>query len=196
MFGASDVAGRYFAKGAASLPSDPALAPTPERRRHGGVERLDWPIADEAGRSARPYRSIDTLAAMERRGSITNAMRQAAEDFRALFTVAHLDPLRALDYSRPRDGGPVRASAGDAFGARVENARRRVWRAIGAVGGVGSPGGSCLWHVVGWERSLKEWAFEQGWNGRRVSQEAASGILIAALGALETHYRGDDILRK
>ena len=41
---------------------------------------------------------------------------------------------------------------------------------------------------VGWERSLKEWAIEQGWNGRRVSQEAASGILIAALGALEAHF--------
>jgi hypothetical protein len=43
--------------------------------------------------------------------------------------------------------------------------------------------------VLGWERSLKEWALEQGWNGRRVSQEAASGILIAALGALEAHFR-------
>ena len=63
-----------------------------------------------------------------------------------------------------------------------------VWHAIRAVGGIASPAGSCLWHVVGWERSLKEWALEQGWSGRRVSQEAASGILIAALGALEAHF--------
>jgi hypothetical protein len=28
----------------------------------------------------------------------------------------------------------------------------------------------------------------QGWSGRRVSQEAASGILIAALGMLEAYY--------
>jgi hypothetical protein len=28
---------------------------------------------------------------------------------------------------------------------------------------------------------------EQGWSGRRVSPEAACGILIAALGALESH---------
>jgi hypothetical protein len=40
------------------------------------------------------------------------------------------------------------------------------------------------------ERSLKEWALEQGWNGRRVTQEAASGILIAALGTLEAHFAG------
>ena len=71
----------------------------------------------------------------------------------------------------------------------MESAREHVWRALVAVGGPGSPAGSCLWHVVGWERSLKEWALEQGWNGRRVSQEAASGILIAALGILEAHYR-------
>lgn len=196
MFEMAEAGARSSARRIAALPSDPALAPTRERQRQGAVERLDRQIADEAGRSARPYRSIDTLAAMERRGSITSAMRQAAEDFRAAFAAAHLDPLRALDYSRLRDGGPGRASAGDAFGARVENARVRVWRAIGALGGVTSPGGSCLWHVVGWERSLKEWAFEQGWNGRRVSQEAASGILIAALGALETHYRGGSILLK
>ena len=65
-----------------------------------------------------------------------------------------------------------------------EAARSAVWRAIQAVGGIASPAGSCLWHVLGWERSLKEWAQEQGWAGRRVSQEAASGILVAALGAL------------
>ena len=188
--------GRNSTRAPIALPADPVLAPTPERQRHGRVERLERTIADEAGRSARPYRSIDTLAAMERRGSITSGMRQAGEDFRVLFAAAHLDPLRALDYSRPRDGVPGRAGAGDGFGARVENARWSVWRAIGAVGGIGSPGGSCLWHVVGWERSLKEWAFEQGWNGRRVSQEAGSGILIAALGALETHYRVGRELRK
>jgi len=34
-----------------------------------------------------------------------------------------------------------------------------------------------------------EWALEQGWSGHRVSQEAASGILIAALGILEQHFQ-------
>jgi hypothetical protein len=79
---------------------------------------------------------------------------------------------------------------------QVELARERVWRAIVAVGGPRSPGGSCLWHVIGWERSIKEWALEQGWNGRRISQEAASGILISALGALEAHYRTGNKLHR
>lgn len=172
------------------------IVPTPERGEHGVIERIERPIADVAGGSARPYRAVDTLAMMERRGSITAAMRQAAEDFRARFASAQLDPLRALDYSRPRDGGGVRRKAGEEPGLRVEGARELVWRAVLAVGGLGSPGGSCLWHVVGWECSLKEWALEQGWSGRRVSQEAASGILIAALGALEAHQRLGDPLRK
>ena len=168
---------------------DPAIdAPTAERQQHGAVERLERPIADAAGRSARPYRAVDTLAIMERRGSITSGMREAGEDFRARFAVAQLDPLRATDLSHLRvaERGP-RPDA-DGPGLRIEAARSAVWRAIQAVGGIASPGGSCLWHVLGWEQSVKEWALEQGWSGRRVSQEAAAGILIAALGALESHH--------
>jgi hypothetical protein len=171
-----------------SLDENVAVMPTPERRNQGIVERLERPIADESGRPARPYRAVDTLGAMERRGSITASMRQAGEDFRARFATAQLDPLRAPDWSRLRVGGSSRFRAGDEPGMRIEGARDKVWHAIRALGGMGSPAGSCLWHVVGWERSLKEWALEQGWNGRRVSQEAASGILIAALGALEAHF--------
>ncbi len=170
--------------------------PNKERQQHGRIEQLPRPIADETGRTARPYRAVDTLATMERRGSITAGMRQAAEDFRSRFVIAQLDPLRALDYSRPRRGTMGRAPDVGGSGLRVENAREHVWRAIVAVGGPASPGGSCLWHVVGWERSLKEWALEQGWNGRRVSQEAASGILVATLGALETYYGHRQPLRK
>ena len=171
-----------------SLDENVSVMPTPERRNQGIVERLERPIADESGRPARPYRAVDTLGAMERRGSITASMRQAGEDFRARFATAQLDPLRAPDWSRLRVGGSSRFRAGDEPGMRIEGARDKVWHAIRALGGMGSPAGSCLWHVVGWERSLKEWALEQGWNGRRVSQEAASGILIAALGALEAHF--------
>lgn len=173
----------------------PDLAPTAERQKHGPVESVSRPIADQSGGLARPFRAVDTLMAMERRGSITPGMRQAAEDFRSRFAVAQLDPLHAFDYSRPRDRARGRNPA-DHAAFRAENAREHVWRAIVALGGLRSPGGSCVWHVVGWERSIKEWALEQGWNGKRVSQEAASGILIAALGALEAHYQGGISLPK
>ena len=160
-----------------------------ERRQHGLIERVPAIIADVAGRPARPYRAVDTLMIMERRGSITAGMRQAGEDFRHRFALAQLDPLRALDLSRLSLGDKPSRRDNHAPGLRAEAARTAVWRAILAVGGVASPAGSCLWHVVGWERSLKEWAHGHGWAGRRVSQEAASGILIAALGALEAHFR-------
>ena len=82
-------------------------------------------------------------------------------------------------------------------GWRIEKAREIVWQTISAVGGLSSPGGSCLSHVVGWERSLKEWALDQGWNGRPVlGPKSASGILIAALGTLDAHYRHGTVLRK
>ena len=71
-----------------------------ERRRHGPIELVPAIVADEAGRPSRPYRAVDTLAVMERRGSITAGMRQAGEDFRHRFALAQLDPLRALDLSR------------------------------------------------------------------------------------------------
>src|SRR6266704_2260292 len=82
--------------------SDLPIEPTPERRRRGTVERVERPIADESGRPSRPYRAVDTLATMERRGSITAGMRQAGEDFRARFAIAQLDPLRALDLTHLR----------------------------------------------------------------------------------------------
>ena len=164
------------------------FVPTPERHNHGVIERLERPISDNSGRLSRPYRFVDTLAVMERRGSITPGMRHAGEDFRDRFAIAQLDPLKAFDISRPRIGDGAGFRSWKEPGSRIEAAREVVWRAIMAVGGLGSAGGSCVWHVLGWQQSLKEWALEQGWNGRRVSQEAASGILIASLGALEAHF--------
>jgi flavin-binding protein dodecin len=170
--------------------------PTAERLRHGPVERFDRAIADAHNNASRPYRALDTLAIMERRGSITAGMRQAGEDFRTRFATAQLDPLRALDISQVRLGDRSSRHPDEGSGLRIEAARDAVWRAIQSVGGIASPAGSCIWHVVGWECSLKAWAVEQGWNGRRVSQETASGILVAALGALEAYFSNRIIMRK
>jgi hypothetical protein len=53
---------------------------------------------------------------------------------------------------------------------------------MAALGGISSPAGSCVWHVVGLQRSVRDWAIRQGWGGRPVDHKAAAGILIAALG--------------
>ena len=159
------------------------MAPTPERRAHGEVERLATAIADEDGRPARPYRATDTILVMERRGTITSAMRQAAEDFRVIFRAAMLDPLRAPDLNRvPRLGLDRNV------GERGGEAREKVWAAMGALGGIHSPAGSCVWHVVGCEWTLKDWALREGWGGRPIGVETAAGVLVGALGVLQALY--------
>ncbi len=155
------------------------IAPTPERERRG-VELIDKAIADDEGRPSQPYRSIDILAAMERRGAISPEMRQAGEDFQTLFRLAQLDPLKAADASRPFVSGSQTPN----LRASVYDARESVWRTVILLGGFASPGASCVWHVLGWGSTLKEWATEQGWRGKRVSQEAAPMVLITALGVL------------
>ena len=159
------------------------LAPTPERWQRDEVERLPTAIADEAGRPARPYRTTDTLLVMERRGTITRAMRQAAEDFRAIFRAAALDPLRAPDLNRVPGVGRALT-----LGERGGAAREKVWAALTALGGIQSPAGSCVWHVVGCEWTLKDWALREGWGGRPLSVETAAGVLVGALGVLQALY--------
>ena len=167
----------------AALPREDILHPTPERLSRGGVERLPRPIADEAGCPARPYRAADTLLQMERRNTITPAMRQAGEDFRAVFHLAHLDPLHAGDLHRlPREAREATLSD------RRQEARRKIYAAMTALGGIASPAGSCIWHVIGCEWTVKEWALREGWSGRPLKQETAAGILVGALGVLQGLY--------
>lgn len=158
--------------------------PTPERRRHGAVERLPQAIADEAGRPARPFRAIDTLGAMLRKGTITATMRQAGDDFHALFVLAQLDPLAAPDLRRVPQG--LRDLP---LTERQAEARKRVWRALQALGGMASPAGSCAWHILGLCWTVKDWALREGWGGRAISQEAAAGVLVGALGVLAARER-------
>lgn len=153
-----------------------ALAPTPERWAKGDLALLPRAIADEHGRPARPYRAEDTLARLQRQGAITGEMRQAGDDFHAVFMAAQLDPLAAPDLRRVPHA------------ARTLEARRKVWAALTALGGAASPAGSCVWHVLGCGWTLKDWSLRAGWNGRALSPEAASGILLGALGALQAFY--------
>src|ERR1700733_14719730 len=126
-----------------------------ERRQHGPVEPVPAVIADANGRLSRPYRAVDTLMIMERRGSITAGMRQAGEDFRKRFALAQLDPLRALDLSRLSLGNKPSRRGDHAPGLRAEAARTAVWRAVQAVGGIASPAGSGPWRRGRWGRALE-----------------------------------------
>jgi hypothetical protein len=142
---------------------------------------------DPDGRIVVHHRTVDTLGKMLRAGTITPEMHDAAKDFQAAFIVANLDPLRAIPILRV----PWTGREPDLNGRQLDS-RRRVHRALEALGGIFSPAGSCVWHVVGLQCSVREWALRQGWGGRPVRQEQAQGILVAALGMLAGHdrYRG------
>jgi hypothetical protein len=144
-----------------------------------GLELEEVREKDPEGRIVCHHRTVDTLGKMLRSGTISQEMHDAAKDLEAAFIFANLDPLRAAPILRVPGIGrePV-------LSERQLDARRRVIEAMHALGGISSPAGSCVWHVVGLQRSVREWAMRRGWNGRPVRQEQAQGILIAALGML------------
>ena len=139
--------------------------------------------ADPDGRIVVHHRTVDSLDKMLRSGAIDQAMHDAAKDFQAVFILAQLDALRALPILRvPGTGREPDLSE------RQLNARRRVHQGLAALGGISSPAGSCVWHVVGLQSSIREWAIRRGWAGRPIDQKEAKGILVAALGMLASHY--------
>jgi hypothetical protein len=151
-------------------------------KRGSGREFEEVREKDPDGRIVYHHRTVDTLGKMLRAGTITPEMHDVAKDFEAAFIVANLDPLRALPILRVPGNGRE-----PDLNERQLDARRRVHQALEALGGISSPAGSCVWHVVGLQRSVREWAIRQGWGGRPVRQEQAQGILIAALGTLAAH---------
>jgi hypothetical protein len=135
--------------------------------------------ADPDGRPVVHHRVVDTIGRMMRNRNITREMHDAARDFAAAFTIARFDPVVCMSLDRlPGSSSP----------ADLTDARRRVDGAIDALGGLGSPAGGCVWHVVGMQRSIREWSMRQGWSGRPIGEKQAHGILVAALGMLARHY--------
>jgi Domain of unknown function (DUF6456) len=142
--------------------------------------------ADPEGRPVVHHRTVDTLGIMLRAGTISKDMHDAARDFQAQFTIACYDTLVCMRFRRD----PSRGNRAELTETQID-ARRRVGAAMDALGGLGSPAGGCVWHVVGLQRSIREWAMRQGWGGRPVRIEHAQGILVAAMGVLAGHYGYD-----
>jgi hypothetical protein len=138
---------------------------------------------DPDGRIVLRHRTVDSLRKMLLAGTITQEMHDAAKDFQADFIVTNLDTLRALPILRVPGTGRE-----PELNERQLDARRRVYAALEALGGISSPASSCVWHVIGLQRSVREWATRQGWGGRPVDQKEAKGVLIAGLGMLAGHY--------
>lgn len=156
--------------------------PSKWRLQHGAFAE---PIRDtdpETGSPVQHRRAVDTLGMMLANGTITPQMHEAGCIFRTLFRSAALDSIATTQFVR------LGAATADTMSVRQVDARRRVAKALDALGGHDSPAGSCIWFVVGLEMSVREWAARQGWSGRPVPQPIAGGMLVAGLGILAMHF--------
>ena len=158
-------------------PGDLAILP--------GKRVAEWVSEAENGTTHRTehFRTVDSLALLLRHGSITTSMYDAGQDFNRTFVFAQLEPVGSPALDRI-PGGQWR----DSMTERCAFARKRLGQALDAVGGISSPGGCAVWHVAGLGKSVREWAAQEGWNGRPMNEREAKGILIGALAMLALHY--------
>ena len=163
------------------------VKPLQERLTHGAVIRAEATIKDAEGGIGLPWIGLDTLARMQRAGTINKQMRVAGDRFHDFFRRASLDSaLFAVDPTRiPMQKGKGFRWVG---GEGSESARRQVMSALEALGGISSPGGSCAWFVLGCEDALEKWARERGWSGRPIARATATGILLTDLAILQRHF--------
>jgi hypothetical protein len=156
--------------------------PSKWRLQHGGFSEPIRAADPETGTPVAHRRAVDALGMMLANGTITPQMHEAGCIFRTLFRSAALDSIATTQFVR------VGGATADTMSARQVDARRRVVRAVDALGGHGSPAGSAIWFVVGLEMSIREWSARQGWCGRAVPQPIAGGMLVAGLGILAMHF--------
>lgn len=166
----------------AKAPREDLSKPSKWRQQHG---EFSGPIREadpETGTPLQHRRAVDTLGMMLGNGTITQEMHDAGGAFRRQFRAASLDAIRGVDLLR------IRGGTADPLGEQQFAARAKVAAAMEALGGFGSAGASCAWHVVGLECSITDWARRQGWGGRPVGHAQAQGMLVVVLGVLASHY--------
>ena len=156
--------------------------PSKWRLQHGGFSEPIRAADPETGTPVAHRRAVDALGMMLANGTITPQMHEAGCIFRTLFRSAALDSIATTQFVR------VGGATADTMSVRQIDARRRVGRAMDALGGHSSPAGSAMWFVVGLEMSIREWSARQGWSGRPVPQPIAGGMLVAGLGILAMHF--------
>lgn len=156
--------------------------PSKWRLQHGGFGEPVREADPQTGSPVAHRRAIDTLAAMLANGSITLPMHDAGMIFRTQFRAAALNGMRSMPLVR------VTGGKGMSLTEHAIAARDKVADVLALFGGSDSACGSCIWHVLGLECSLREWATRQGWGGRGVHHVQAQGILVAALSVLAVHY--------
>lgn len=160
-----------------------SMGPSKWRLQHGGFSDPIREADPETGSPVQHRRAVDTLGMMLANGTITQQMHDAGGYFRALFRSAALDGMSKSVLVR------LPGQAAHTLSDHHMDARRKIGAALDALGGHDSAAGSCAWHVIGLEMSVREWAMRQGWGGRPVAPPQAQGMLVATLSVLAGHFR-------
>lgn len=160
---------------------------TPERLKKGDTERatLSWVKrhrTDADPNPGLPYLVIGPLERMHRAGTITDDMKRGGEQFMIDFLLAGLDTLQAVDVSRLSSAW---CRGDENTTVRIVDARKRLWAAFGALGGLDSLGGSICWAVLGCGDSIRKWTKQRG-----MQASYGPGALIMSLSVLASHYAG------
>ena len=169
-------------------PAEPVIPPTLERVQHAehGIEVAEpertergggRAYTDAQGRASRPWRVVDTLAAMERSGTIDAGQRAAGERFRALFEISGRAGLAATRIE-PRSGGGDPTSVIE----RRVAAGRALAEAAHLLGGPG-PLHTIVVEVVGLGMSCAAWD-----RVHRCREGRASAMLAQALRILADEW--------
>jgi hypothetical protein len=172
--------------GYAGPPIEPDLVPPPPQRgQHDEIIRSDRQVPDSRGAVGLPWRSVGLLLSLHHKAKITDDELEAAYRFPADFDRAHFDALRVPDIARVR----VQLSCFKKEAkTSVYDAGERVMAAVNALGGIASPAGSIAWHVIGADETPRLWCTSR-YTSRRVAENAAQGVLLAALGTLVSYYQ-------
>ena len=164
------------------IPKADLSRPTTWRRQHDTFVLADLGTDSDTGHATTRHRAVDTLGQMLGNGTITPEMHDAGSTFRHLFRMAQLGSMGASSLVRTAGGTPP------GLADHRITAGLRVAEAMDVLGGHDSAAGSCAWHVLGCQSSVREWSMRQGWGGRVVPSAQAQGMLTATLAVLAAHF--------
>jgi len=124
--------------------------PSNWRLQQGGFSEPIRNADPETGTPVAHRRAVDLLRPMLVNGNITPQMHEAGCINRTLFRSAALDGIATSQLIR------LAGATGGEMSGRQIDARRRVNKALGALGGHQSPAGSVVWFVVGLEMASRD----------------------------------------
>ena len=161
----------------------------PSRRAERPREAEQGSRAGSSRRSARStrtvsivvhHRLVDTLGRMLKSGTIDQAMHDAGEGLRGSVHHRPASTRSAHFRSSPGSGNGSRPGSERSPSSTLGTACTRRCRRSAASQ---ARRASCVWHVVGLQRSVREWAIRQGWRGRPLDHKEAKGIRWRRWGA-------------